>query len=147
MEKVKSSIKLRQDGHYEMSLPLKDGNMKFPNNKPQAIQRMNSLKRRFEKNRDFQIEYTNFVNDMISNSYAEKIEKDDSLLGRTGYICHYAVYHPAKHKIRVPFDCSAKYNGISINDALLQGPDLSHNVFGVLTRLRRHSIGMQSVKV
>ena len=35
------------------------------------------------------------------------------------------------------FDCSASFEGHSLNDKLLQGPDLSSNLVGVLTRFRQ----------
>ena len=37
-------------------------------------------------------------------------------------------------KIRVVFDCSSKYQGISLNEVLLHEPDLTNNLFGVLMR-------------
>ena len=44
--------------------------------------------------------------------------------------------HPQKvDKTRVVFDCSARYEGISL-DELLQGPDLTNSLTGVLARFR-----------
>ena len=54
------------------------------------------------------------------------------------YIPHQGVYHPKK-KIRVVFDCSAKFKGTSLNEHLLSGPDLTNSLIGVLCRFRKHS--------
>ena len=54
------------------------------------------------------------------------------------YIPHHGVYHPKKNKIRVVFDCSAKFKGSSLNDHLLSGPDLTNNVIGVLCRFSKY---------
>ena len=43
------------------------------------------------------------------------------------------MYHPSKlGKICVVFDCSAEFEGRSINQELLSGPDLTNQVVGVL---------------
>lgn len=100
-----------------------------------------SRKRRFTRDEKFKADYIAF---MLSNSYAEKVEDSPTPPDRTWYVPHHAVYHPAKHTLRVVFDCSAKYHGISLNQVLLQGPDLANNLMTVLVRFRRQPIGMQS---
>ena len=54
------------------------------------------------------------------------------------YIPHHGVYHPKKNRIRVVFDCSARFKGTSLNDHLLSGPALNNNLTGVLCRFRRY---------
>ena len=45
------------------------------------------------------------------------------------YIPHHGMYHPKKpEKICVVFDCSANFQGTSLNDQLLQGPDLTNSL-------------------
>ena len=61
------------------------------------------------------------------------------------YLPHHGVYHPKKPgKIRVVFDCSAKFQGVSLNDCLLQGPDLTNSLVGVLTRFREDPVAFMA---
>ena len=53
------------------------------------------------------------------------------------YLPHHPVFHARKSgKGRVVFDCAAKYIGTSLNDQLLQSPDLNNNLIGALMRFR-----------
>ena len=61
------------------------------------------------------------------------------------YVPHTGVYHPRKpDQIRVVFDCSAKYQGVSLNDHLLQGPDLMNGLLGVLCRFRKEAVAFMA---
>ena len=51
--------------------------------------------------------------------------------------------HPLKpEKVRVVFDCAAKFAETSLNQQLLSGPDLTSRLTGVLTRFRQDYIGV-----
>lgn len=45
-------------------------------------------------------------------------------------------------KVRVVFDCAAKYKGISLNRQLLQGPDLMNNLIGVVIIFRLEEVAL-----
>lgn len=65
-------------------------------------------------------------------------------VGNVNYIPHTHVYHPKKEKIRVVFDCSAKYGDTCINDILLQGPDQLNKLTGILCRFRKEEIAIMT---
>ena len=80
---------------------------------------------------------------MIDQEYAGKIEGVEGEEGKTWYIPHHGVYHNNKQeKLRVVFDCSARYIGTCLNDHLLPGPDITNSLIGVLLLFRRELIGI-----
>ena len=84
--------------------------------------------------------------DIISKGYAHKVPVDlQESSSVKWYIPHHGIYHLHKpEKIRVVFDCSAKYQGKSLNDLLLNGPDLTNTLFGVLLRFRQERIALMA---
>ena len=73
------------------------------------------------------------IEDLSKKGYAKKAAANE-IEGKTWYLPHHAVFHPAKPgKGHVIFDCSAKYRGISLNNKLLQGLDLTTSLIGVMT--------------
>ena len=83
--------------------------------------------------------------DIVTKGYARKVPLEQMNLqnGNVWYIPHHGVYHPYKPgKIRVVFDCSAKFNGVSLNSMLYKGPDLTNSLIGVLTRFRQDRIAV-----
>lgn len=143
MGKVSNSVKL-QDGHYNIGLPLRTDEAEFPNNRCLAEQRVMSLKRKLLKNPQFHEEYRTLMADNLKRGFAIQTTSDnkqkEAKVGKTWYIPHHGVYHPKKHKLRVVFDCGATYQGVSLNSQLLQGPDLTSNLTGVLTRFRQRAV-------
>ncbi|CAH1277471.1 TRAF3 [Branchiostoma lanceolatum] len=132
----------KNNGHYQVPLPFKNGRPKLPNNKQIALQRAQHVRRKMMRNESFQQEYTRFMEKIIDKGYAEKVptEQLQAEDGQVWYVPHHGVYHPQKGKIRVVFDCAASYAGTSLNKELLQGPDLTNTLLGVLTRFRQEPV-------
>ena len=110
-----------------------------------ARNRLRPLKKRSECNPTYRQDYVTFMDNIISSGYAEKIPAEQRVAdGKpVWYIPHHGVYHPKKpNKIRVVFDCSAQFQGESLNNHLLQGPDLTNNLTGVLCRFRREPVAI-----
>ncbi|XP_040191273.1 uncharacterized protein LOC120924392 [Rana temporaria] len=140
---LSETIMKRKDGHYEMPLPFKDNSqLALPNNKRLALIRLHHLKKRLKGNRQYHEHYTAFMEETIRKGDAEpapSLSEEETVW----YIPHHRVYHPKKpDKLRVVFDCSAKFKGISLNNTLLTGPDLINSLVGVLCRFRKEAVAV-----
>lgn len=143
LKKMEEGIRQTADGHYEMPLPFQGNTPKLPDNKSLALRRLNKLKTRMENDMKYRQDYMAFMQDIIEKGFAERVpheqRPDDD--GKLWYIPHHGVYHPQKpDKIRIVFDCSATFMGHSLNKYLLQGPDLTNSLVGVLCRFRKELI-------
>ena len=73
--------------------------------------------------------------------FAERLSEHDLEDDNCWYLPHHLVSHPKKaNKVRVVFDCAARYNGTSLNEQLLTGPDFLNYLFGILTRFRKGKV-------
>lgn len=140
---MEDGIRLKKDGHYEMPLPFKEDKPELPDNKKYAIQRLKCLEKRLKRDEKYYSDYVAFMTETIDRGDAERVPTDDLNKQPVWYIPHHGVYHPQKpNKIRVVFDCSARYQGVSLNDYLLTGPELTNALVGVLCRFRMAPIAI-----
>ena len=133
---------MKVGNHYQTPLPLKNPDVKLPNNRKVAERRLLYLKKRLMKDDRFHQKYTDFMQEIPckGKGYAKE-SKSTPQDGRVWYLPHHGVYHPRKpDKIRVVFDCSSELNGRSINKELLMGLDLTNHLMGVLTRFRQEEV-------
>ena len=145
VKKMSEGIRRRDDGHFEMPLPLKNDKLSLPNNKTVAMQRLKGLKAKLVRNESYRRDYTGFMAATLTKGYAEEVPSDELNLnnGRVWYIPHHGVYHPQKmDKIRVVFDCSAEFRGHVLNSHLLQGPDMTNSLTGIFCRFRRQPVAI-----
>ena len=134
------------DGHYQLPLPFRKDDVKMPNNRKQAEQRAHWIKKKFG-NKQFREDYVTFMNGIISKGYAREVPKANMKIdeGKTWYLPHHGIYHPNKPgKIRVVFDCSCNYKGTSLNEELLQGPNLTNSLVGILARFRSKPVAVMA---
>lgn len=145
MREVEGSTKLCE-GHFQIRLPFKGDDVSMPNNRVLAEQRLAHLKRKFQKQPDFYQKYKECMEANMNKGYIEEIQERDlqGTEGRIWYLPHHGVKHPQKEKLRVVYDCSAKYRDTSLNEVLLKGPDLTNALCGVLTRFRRERVAVMA---
>ena len=135
------------DGHYQVAIPWKNPSPCLPNNRVMAEHRLQHLKRRLAKNPDLRSKYSNFIDDLQIKGYTRKVPEDQisNSCGVVWYLPHHNVIHPKKpDKVRVVFDCAAKYRGESLNGNVLQGPNLTNSLIGVLISFRQEPVAVMA---
>ena len=146
IHQMKKSVQV-VDGHYQVDLPWKNTDIRLPNNRVLAEKRLNLLKKRLQKDEHLLDKYRETVNSYLDNNYARVVPDGEVTTNneRTWYLPHHPVVHPLKpDKVRVVFDCAARYQNTSLNDNLLQGPDLTNSLVAVLIRFRQEQIAIAS---
>ncbi|XP_071085479.1 uncharacterized protein [Haliotis cracherodii] len=129
-------------GNWVAPLPFKSPRLLLPNNKPQAIKRANTLDRSITKDAVKKKHMLDFMEKIFENKHAE-IAPPLKSGEECWYLPLFGVYHPKKpNQVRVVFDSSAQYNGVSLNNVLLQGPDMTNSLLDILIRFRKHDVAV-----
>ncbi|XP_072937318.1 uncharacterized protein [Epargyreus clarus] len=139
---VEQSIKKIEKG-YEVGLPWKEDGVKLPQSYDAAFRRLLKIEQKMDADPNFKQEYTKQVENMIEKGYAEPCDGSERSSSVCWYLPHFAVQNPNKPgKQRLVFDAAAKNRGVSLNDHLLEGPDLLLALPGVLFRFREKSVAV-----
>ncbi|XP_071133064.1 uncharacterized protein [Mytilus edulis] len=142
IELMDSKVKQGSDNRWTAPLPFRKDRPVLPNNRVQAVQRVNSLERSLRMNPNKKEHILEFMNKMFVNKHAEKAP-NLPIGNECWYLPFFGVYHPKKPgKVRIVFDSSAKFSGTSLNDVLIKGPDLTNNLLGVLLRFRKEAVAV-----
>ncbi len=117
-------------------LPFRTQRRCLPDNRAQALKRLTLLRRNFDRKPEMRDHFISFMEKIFENDHAEVTPPLREEVERW-YLPTFGIYHPRKPgQIRVVFDSSAQYEGVSLNDVLLSGPDLNNALLGVLTGRR-----------
>ena len=129
---IETGVHKNEQGNWEMPLPFRRKDLNLPNNRSQAVNRLNGLIRTLRRKPQMAKDYMEFMGKIIEKGHAspvpiEEVTKPQS--GRVWYLPHFGVYHPKKPtQIRVVFDSSAEYQGVSLNRELLSGAALMNSL-------------------
>ena len=85
------------------------------------------------------------MEEYIRAGFARKFTKDEAnrITDKTNYLPHHHVINQNKpEKVRIVFDAAAKFQDTSLNQNLLQGPDYTNSLVGILTRFRQDNIAL-----
>ncbi len=139
-----TEIKKTEDNHYELPIPYKDVKPQLPPNRIAAEERLSSLRRRMERDKEFKERYDAGMESLINKGYAEEVttEKVTDDGGKVWYLPHFEVYDTEKKKSRIVFDAAAKLHNKSINTETFQGPDYTNYLPAILLNFRRNEIAV-----
>ena len=143
---ILESSTVKEEGHYKTALLWKR-EPALPNNRALAVSRLHSTEKKLKKNPELAEKYQNVINDYVTKGYAQKMTQEEAKVttSKTWYLPHHAVLNPNKPgEVRVVFDAASKFDGVSLNDKLLTGPDLLNNLVGILMRFRTGKIGVMA---
>ena len=145
LAQMEASVKI-VNGHYQLGLPWRKKSVRLPNSREFAMKRLNNLKKRFQRDPHLFEKYKETIDCYVSSGYARQVPHEELEVNEdtpVWYLPHHPVFHPQKPgKVRVVFDCAAKFKGTSLNDQLLQGPDLTNGLVGVLIRFRQEPVAV-----
>ena len=82
---------------------------------------------------------------LLETGHAERVIPNSQQMKKEEewYILHHPMGNAAKNtKVRIVFDRAVKYEGVALNEKVLQGPDLIDGLLGILLRFRQHPVAL-----
>lgn len=138
MDKAQRSIKF-VDGHYRIAIPWKEERVSLLNKYCVDCKIWKSVWRRSQKFH----KHTKNIEKYFEKGYIRQVDSLEKPKA-TWYLPHFTVVRTDRlsTKTRIVFDASAKHCGISLNDAIHQGPKLQQELFKVLICFRRYPVAL-----
>ena len=144
---VREEMTVLEDGSIELPLAWnRDENMipSLPDNFPMTLKRQLAHESKLNKDPAHLTAYNECFKEFIREGYVRPATNDD-IYGNwmnVWYLPMTLVVNANKDpvKYRIVFDASARYNGTSLNENLLKGPDLMVDLIQPLLRMRENRI-------
>ena len=141
---MSSEVCINQQGKLQLPIPFKD-EAALPKNKQAVFHRSKNTLLKLKRDPIKLKACLNAMQKSISVGHIESVPENESVsTNRCWWLPIFPVFNEKKNKTRLVFDASAKYQGISLNDSMLQGPDFNNNLRGVLLRFRERTVAFVS---
>ena len=143
LHKMNNEVCTTSTGNLQLPLPIRD--TAIPSNKAAVYLRTKNTLRKLSKEPSKLTDCIEQMKNNLQAGFVEKIPQDElTSLNKTWYLPIFCITHPKKNKVRLVYDASARYDGISLNDLLYQGPDLNNHLRGVLFRFREKPVAVSA---
>ncbi|XP_053686981.1 uncharacterized protein LOC128736523 [Sabethes cyaneus] len=142
---VERSLRLLQthtkliDGRYETALLWRFEDIRLPDSRPMAIRRFKCLEKRMERDQMLAQALQDKIDDYRNKGYIRELSvaEMEQRYRRVWYLPVFPVFNPNKPgKVRIVWDAAASVHGVSLNSALLTGPDELASLPSVLFKFR-----------
>ena len=126
--------------HWDARYPWKESPATLPNNRKAVEATFLKSEKRLERDPVWKEAYTRQVHDMVARGAAVKLSRAtmDSWSGAVWWVNHLTAPNPhsASTPVRLVWDSSQEFRGVSLNGILLKGPDVLNPIRAVLLRFR-----------
>ena len=147
-EKILEDTTYHDGSRYQVGMLWAEEESSLPNNYFSAPVQLKSLERRLGRDTELKERYSKTINDDFSKGYIVKVDKTDCFKvsnPREWYLPHHPVINPHKpEKVRRVLNGAAKFQGHSLNNSLLTGPDLLQTLIHILLRFRQYPFAVSA---
>jgi len=136
IEQTRTHMKI-SNGRFVLPLPWKKKDPVLNENVNYAKKRLQCTIKRLRREPDLLTKYRSIINEYEKKGYIRRVV---SGVNPNYFIPHFPILKPEKEttKVRIVFDASAIYKGVSLNSKLIVGPKLQAEIFNVLLRFRHY---------
>ncbi|KAK7944841.1 hypothetical protein WMY93_000569 [Mugilogobius chulae] len=126
--------------HWHAKYPWTEEPESLPNNKRAVEATFLRTEKQLSKEPEWKTAYASQVHEMVDRKAAVKLSKDilQSWTGPVWYVSHLIAPNPhsVSTPVRLVWNSSQRYRGLSLNDMLIKGPDVLNPIRAVLLRFR-----------
>ena len=135
---VASGVEINQNQKIQIPLPFKR-NVNPPLNKFPVFHRTNNTLSRLTRDEQKALQCREIMKSYLERGHVKALNDVETRQAHT-FIPVFPILNQKKNKIRLVFDSSARFQGVSLNDCLHQGPDETNRLLGVILRFRHHEV-------
>ena len=126
--------------HWDARYPWKEPLASLPNNRKAVEATFLRTEKRLMKDPGWKQAYTRQIHEMVERGAAIKLTRPimEKWRGAIWYISHLAAPNPhsVSTPVRIVWNSSQEFEGVSLNSILLKGPDVLNQIRAVLLRFR-----------
>lgn len=129
-----------EEPHWHVRYPWREDPVSLPNNRGAVEATFLRTEKQLAKEPEWKVAYAAQVHDMVHRKAAVKLSNEvlKSWTGPVWYISHLIAPNPhsVTTPVRLVWNSSQKFRGLSLNDLLFKGPDVLNPIRAVLLRFR-----------